>query len=80
MQVVVQHIDTKVPGPYDAQQGVHVGPITIDQAATAMDEIDYLSHLLFEQPKRIGIGQHQPGDIRATVLLEFFKIDIATIV
>ncbi len=39
VQVEVHHVEAQVPGPDDAQQGVQVGPVAVDQPAAFVDQV-----------------------------------------
>ena len=61
MQVEVHHIDAQVARAHNAQQGVQVGAIAVHQAARLVHQPRHLFHILIEQPQRVGVGEHQPG-------------------
>ncbi len=80
MQVVVQDVEAQVARPHDAQQGVHIGAIPIDQSAAGVDPLDHFQNVLFEQPQRVGVGEHQPGHRLVALGLQRGQIDVASLV
>ncbi len=63
VQVQVHHVDAKIAGPHLADQRVHVGAVHIQQAALGMQNVGDLVNVLLENSERVGIGEHQRGDI-----------------
>ena len=59
VQVEVHHVDAQVAGADDAQQGIQVGAVAIDQPAAIVDDLDDLLEVFVEQTERVRIGQHQ---------------------
>ena len=41
------------------KQGIHIGAITINQAAAVVDQFDNFQNILVKQSECIGIGEHQ---------------------
>ena len=63
VQVQVHHVHAEIAGARLAYQRVHVGAIHVKQAALCMHKIGNLVNFLFEDAERIGIGEHDGGDI-----------------
>jgi hypothetical protein len=83
VQVVVHHVDAQVAGADDADDGVHVGAVAVDEAATAMDGVDHVLNALFEQAQGIGVGDHEPGDLIALGgddAAQRVEVDVAAVV
>ena len=58
MQVDMQDIKSQIAGTGDAQQGVQVGAVAVNQPAGLMYGFDDFQHMLVEQAQRVGIGEH----------------------
>ena len=63
MQVQVHDVGAEVAGANLADQRVHVGAVHVEQRALGVQHVGDLVDLLLEDAQRIGIGQHQRGDI-----------------
>ncbi len=63
MQVEVHDVDAEIAGPRLADQRVHVGAVHVEQAALGVQDVGDLVDLLLEHAQRVGIGEHQRGDI-----------------
>ncbi|MPN24717.1 hypothetical protein SDC9_172119 [bioreactor metagenome] len=63
MQIQVHHVEPHVPRAGDAQDGVHVGAVVIQQAARFMHHVRDFSDIGIKQPQRIGVGQHESGHL-----------------
>ncbi len=74
MQVQVHDVGAEVAGPDLADQRVHVGAVHIDQRALGVQHVGDLVDLLLEDAQRIGVGQHQRGDV--FVHLRFQRGDV----
>ncbi len=48
------------PGSDDAKQSVQICAISINQAASFVNDADDLKNIGLEKPQRVGIGEHQP--------------------
>ena len=75
VQVDVEDVDAHVAGPDDAGQGVHVGPVHVDEAALGVDDRGDLLDIGFEDAERVGIGHHEGGDLVRHLLLEAGQVD-----
>ena len=51
MRIVVHHVGAEIAGPRDAEDGVHVGAVQIDQAALLVDQVGDLRDLRVEQTR-----------------------------
>ena len=63
VQVQVHHVGAEVAGTHLADQRVHVGAVHVKQRALGVQHVGDLVDLLLEDAQRVGIGQHQRGDI-----------------
>ena len=48
MEVEVHHIDAAIRGAQNPEQGVHIGPIPIDQSASLMNQVADQGDILIE--------------------------------
>ncbi len=77
VDVVVHHVDAEIAGPGDAENGVHVGAVEIDQAARRVHQLGDGRDLLVEQAERVRIGNHEHGRAVVELGLEVVEIDQA---
>jgi len=63
VQVQVHHVYAKIAGPHLAHQRVHVGTVHVKQTALGVHDLRDLVDLLLEDAQRVGIGQHEGGDV-----------------
>ena len=63
MQIQVHHVHAEIAGTDFADQRVHVGAVHVEQAALGVHDVGDLVDLLLEHAQRVGIGQHQRGDV-----------------
>ena len=80
VQVQVHHVDAEVAGARDADQRVHVGAVHVDQRAFGVQDFGDARDVFFEHAERVGIGDHQRGDIFVDGARERFDIHHAAIV
>ena len=80
VRVVVHEVDPHVAGPDDAQDGVHVGAVEIEQGTAVVDQPGDLANLGVEEAGRIGVGDHEHGRLIAELGFEVVEIDQATAV
>ena len=62
VEVEVHHIDAAVAGFENAEQGVHVRAVAINQPAGFVDDADDFGGILIEQTERIRVGEHQTSE------------------
>ncbi len=74
MQVQVHHVGAEVAGANLADQRVHVRAIHVEQRTLGVQHVGDLVDLLLEDAERVGIGEHQRGDI--FVHLRFQRRDV----
>ncbi|OPX89730.1 MAG: hypothetical protein A4E52_00940 [Pelotomaculum sp. PtaB.Bin013] len=79
MQIQVNNVKTHVARGRYPQYGVGVGPVVIEQAARAVDDIGYFSNIRFKNAKGIGVGQHDPGNLTINSFPQFFQIHAAVL-
>ena len=77
MQVQVHHINAEVARTRLADQRVHVGAIHIKQPAFFVQDVGNFMDLLLKNSQRVGIGQHQAGDIFIHLCFQRADIDHA---
>jgi murein tripeptide amidase MpaA len=64
VQVEVHDVDAEVAGTDDAEDGVEVGAVVVDQPAGIVDDLDDLLDVLVPQAERVRVGDHQRGGRR----------------
>jgi hypothetical protein len=77
VRVVVHHVRAEIAGPRDAQDGVHVRAVEIDEAAPLVNAPRDFAHLPVEQAQRAGIGDHEHGDRVVQLGRQVLQIDEA---
>ena len=77
VRVEVHQVGAEIAGPGNAQDGVHVGPVEIDQAAHGVDHLGDLGDVRFEDPQRVGIGDHEHGHAIVEPAAKIVEIDQA---
>ncbi len=75
MQVEVHDVDPHIPRTGDSHQGIEVGTVTVDQAATLVHQLADLFDIGLEQSKRVWVGDHQCSDIVIHVCLNLFQCE-----
>ena len=80
VQVHVHDVESHVARPHDAEDGVEVGPVVVEQAPHLMDGRGDGLDVLFEQPQRVGVGQHDPGHVRVEDGPQRGQVDTAPLV
>ena len=63
VQVEMHDIGAEIARPRDADQRVHVGAVHVELRALRVQDFRDARDLLFEDAERVGIGEHQRGDI-----------------
>ena len=56
-------VEAHVARPDHAEQGIHVGSVVVEQAATAVHEFRDLHYVALEESERVGVRHHYAGDI-----------------
>ena len=77
MQIQVHHIHTEVPRTGLAHQGVHIGPVHVEQGSFGMQNVGDLMNLAFEDADGAGVGQHQRSRVFVDDLLQLGHVDHA---
>ncbi len=80
MQVEVHDINAQVTWAGNAENGVEVRAIVIDEAARLMDDVDHPLDVLIPESKRVGIGDHQSGGVRADQLAHGVDVSVSSII
>ena len=70
----MHHIKAHVAGAGDAEKGVHVGSIHVEQAAVVVHHFSHLLNILFKEADGIGVGQHQRCHITIKLALQILQI------
>src|SRR5262249_38990220 len=63
VEVEMNHVDAHVARPGDPDEGVHVGTVHVNETARFVNDVADLFDVGFEQAERVGISQHQTGDV-----------------
>ena len=72
--VVVHDVHPEIAGPGDAEDGVHVGAVEIEQRAGFVDELGHFDDVAVELADGVGVGHHHRGDLVVELGLEVFQI------
>ena len=56
-------VEAHVAGPRVPHHGVEVGAVVVERAARLVDQAGDLGDVLVEEAERVGVGQHQAGDL-----------------
>ena len=63
MGVDVDDVEAHVAGPAPAEDRVEVGAVVVDERADIMEHRGDLLDTLLEQAERVGVREHQAGDL-----------------
>ena len=63
MKVNVQDIDAEITGPCDSQHRVQIRSIHVNERSMRMEKLRNLGDLIFKNPKRVGIRDHDCRDV-----------------
>ena len=77
MHIEVDDVEAHVAGPRDPHDGVGVGAVVVEQPAGLVHEARDLDDVFVEQPQRVGIGEHQAGDVFAEDGAQRLQVDAA---
>ncbi len=75
VRVEVHHVGAEIARPRDAQDGVHVGPVEIDQPAGVVDHLGDLLDPRLELPERVRVGNHEHGRLVVELGGQIVNID-----
>ena len=77
VQVEVQNVGAQVAGAGDADHGVHVGAVHVHQPTGIVHGRGDVGDALYEQAERVGVGDHQPGDVVVERILQRGEVEAA---
>ena len=77
VQVQVHQVDAEIAGARLPDQRVHVGAVHVEQAALSVQNLGDLVDLLLEDAQRVGVGEHERGDIFVHLRCERGDVDHA---
>ena len=77
VQIQMHDVGAEIARTRDANQRVHVGAIHVELRALGVQDFRDARYLFFEHAQRIGICQHQRGDIFVDCARQFADIDHA---
>ena len=80
VQIDVHDVYAEIAGPRDAYQCIHVGAIHVEHGALGVQDLGRFGDVLFEHADRVGIGDHEGGDVLVDGAREDFEIDFALLV
>ena len=80
VEIHVDDVKAHVAGANDAQDRIEVGAVVVEQSADLMDRRSDLRDVLLEEARRVGIGEHDPGDLGVERLSQGSEIDQTAIV
>ena len=75
VRVEVHQVGAEIAGAGDAQDGVHVRPVEIDQSARRVDPPGDLGDLRLEHPQRVRVGDHHDGHLGVELRGQVVQID-----
>ena len=75
VQVEMHDVDAEVAGAHLTDQRVHVGAVHIEKATFCMQDVGNLMDVLLEHAQRVGIREHEGGDIFIHLRRQRGKID-----
>ena len=75
--VVVLHVGAEIAGAGDAEDGVHVRAVEVDEAAVLVDGCGDVVHLGLEDADRVRVGDHEHGDLVVELAAEVVHVERA---
>jgi hypothetical protein len=78
VQVHVHDVESHVAGTHDAEDRVEIGAVVIEEPAHLVHGPGDLDDVFFEQAERVGVREHDAGDIGPEPLAQGRHIDAAT--
>jgi len=76
----VDDVEAHVAGTGVAHDGVEVGAVVVEGAAGLVDQAGDLGDVLVEEAERVGVGQHQAGDLLGDLGAEVVHLDPTALV
>ena len=70
MQVEVHDVEAHVAWPRQAHHGVEVGAVVVEGGPYPVDDLGDLLDVGVEQAQRVGVGEHQAGDVLVGLLAQ----------
>ena len=64
MQVEMHDVEAQVARLHNAEDGVEVGTVTVDQPASIVHPLYHFLKVFIEEAEGIRVGQHQPHEAR----------------
>jgi len=77
VQVQLDDVKAQIAGPRFAQIRVGVRPVAVKQAAPAVDDGCHFFDVAFKQAQRVGVGEHQRGDVFGHQGFQMRKVNAA---
>src|SRR5437868_3076415 len=76
----MHNVHAEIAGPRDTHQRIHVGAVHVKQRAFFMQDVRDALDVFFENPERVGVRDHEGGDILIHNALEQRKIHHSAVV
>ena len=73
-------VEAHVAGPRVAHHRVEVGAVVVERPAGLVDQAGDLGDVLVEEAERVGVGQHQAGDVVVDLGPQVVHLDAAALV
>ena len=77
VRVVVLHVGAEVAGAGDAEDGVHVRAVEVDEAAVLVHGFGDLVHFRLEDADRVRVRDHEHGDLVVELATEVVHVERA---
>ena len=68
------------PGRREAHDRVEVGAVVVERPPDPVDDRGDLGDVLVEEPERVGVGEHQAGDLVGGLGAQVVEVDAAALV
>ena len=80
VQVEVHDVEAQVARAGDAQQGIHVRPVAIDQTAGIVHHLVDFLDVLIKEAEGVRVGDHDPGQFVIAERCQLFEVDVPALV
>ena len=80
VQVEVHDVEAHVARPREAHDRVQVGAVVVQRGAHAVHDLGDLGDVLVEDPERVGVRQHQAGDVAVGLAAQVLEVHPAGLV
>ncbi len=73
----MHHVGAEVAGPGDAEDGIHVGAVEVNQGAALVDQLRDCRNLRVEQADGVRVGNHEHRGTVVELRFQIIEIDEA---